>query len=128
MKHFARPIGHPAQGLANNDHSIANAFERENRKQVLEAIAHVGAFGGFHAVWNPVQAKEAHDMIDAERPAVPAVLPDGLGKQAVAIFHVAIRVWRRKAPVLAFGRESVGWRAHAAARNEEFAMGPKIGP
>ncbi len=127
MQHLARLIRHRAQVLADDDHPVAHALERENRKQRLEAIAHVGAFGGFHAIGNPVQAKEAHDMIDAQRSAMPAVLADGFGKQAVAVFHVAVRVGRRKAPVLALGREAVGRRAHPAAGHEEVAMRPKVG-
>ena len=90
MQHLARLVGHGAQILADDDHPIAHALQRENRKQRLKAIAHVGAFGGFHAIGNPVQAKEAHDMIDAQRSAVPAVLADGFGEQAVR----RLRSWR----------------------------------
>ncbi len=98
MQDLARLIGHRAQILADDDHPIAHALQRENRKQGLEAIAHIGAVGGIHAVGNPVEPKEAHHVIDAQRAAVPAVLADGLGEQAVAVFDRGARSWAAETP------------------------------
>ena len=90
------------------------------------ALAHVGALGGVHAVGNPEQAEEAHDVVDAQRAAVAAVLADRFGEQAVAVFAMARRVRRRKGPVLALRGEIVGRRTHAAARHVERPVRPQV--
>ena len=51
-----------------------------------------------HAVGNPVEAEEAHHVVDAQRAAVAAVLADGFGEQAVAVLAVALRSWAAGRP------------------------------
>ena len=76
---------HRAQILAHHHHPIAHALQRQNAHEILVALAHVGALGSVHAVGNPEQAEEAHHVIDAQRPAVPAVLANRFREQAVAV-------------------------------------------
>ncbi len=106
---------------------VAHAFERQHAHEILRGLSHVRALRGIAAVGNPVEPEEAHHVIDAERAAMPAILADRFGEQAVAILAMLLRVGRRKAPILALRREVVRRRAHAAAANEERPVRPEIG-
>ena len=96
------------------------------RTKSSSSFAHVGALGGVAVVRNPVEAEQAHHVIDAQRAAVAAVLADRFGEQAVAVLAVTLGIGRRKAPVLALGREIVGRRAHAASGHEEPPVRPQV--
>ena len=65
-------------------------------------------------------------MIDAQRPAVPAILADGFDEQPVTVLAVPQRVGRRKGPVLPPGRKIVGRRSHPAARHIEGPVRPQV--
>ena len=105
VQRFADFVGHRAQVLADDRDLLPHAFERQDAEQIPPAVAHVGAFRRVETVGNPVQAEEAHHVIDAQRASVPRVLADRFGKQPVAVFPVPLRVGRWKGPVLALGRE-----------------------
>ncbi len=89
---------HGAEVLAHYHHPIAHAFERQNADEILAAFANVGAFSRLHAVGNPEQAEEAHHVIDAQRSAVPAVLANRFGEQAVAVLAMAAASWAAETP------------------------------
>ena len=90
-------------------------------------IADVGAAGRLDTVGDPEQAKEAHDMIDAQGAGVPRVVTNGFGEQPVAVLAVAFGVGRREPPILPLGGEAVRGRSHAAAGHEERAVRPQVG-
>ena len=72
------------------------------------AFAHVGALGGVAVIRNPVQAEQPHHVVDAQRAAVPAVLADGFGEQAVAVFAVALAAGGGKPQSWPLGEKSSG--------------------
>ena len=109
------------------DHPVADALERQHAHEILGHLAHVCALRGIAAVGNPVEAEQAHHVIDAQRAAVAAIAADRFGEQPVAVFAMRLRIGRRKAPILALGREIVGRRAHAATANKERPMRPQVG-
>src|SRR5712692_559726 len=126
-KDFARSRLNRSQVLTHNDHLLPNALQRENAQEVLGAIAHVRAGGRIHTLRNPVQAKESHYVIDAQRTAVTAVLANGFNEELISGLPMLLRVGRWKSPVLPLGGKVIRGRAHAATGYTEFPMGPKIG-
>ncbi len=115
-----------AEILADDHHAIAVAFEGDDAKQVPPAFTHEGAFGGTGAGWDPVEAEEAHDVIDPEGAAVAAVVADGGGEELVTAGAVVIGVRRREGPVLALGGEIVRGRSDAATVGVKAGVGPEV--
>ena len=83
--------GDRAQIFADHEKLSAHAFERENPEQILGVVAHVGALRGRHSVRNPLQAEEAHHVIDAQRSAVARVLANRLREKLIAVGAVRRR-------------------------------------
>ena len=77
---------HRAEIFPHDDSLVAHAFERQNPHEIVGAIADVGAIGRVVAFGNPVEPEKPHDVIDAQRAAVPHRLADRFGIQPVTIF------------------------------------------
>src|SRR5712692_7214675 len=75
---------HRAQVFANHDHALADAFQGDNANQVVPVVAYVGAGGSIGLIGDPVQPEKPHDMIDAQRSTVPAILANGLDEEPVS--------------------------------------------
>ena len=127
VQRFAHERLDGPQVFADDDHLMAHAFERQDADQIFVVLADIGAGGGLGALRNPEEAEESHHVIDAQGAAVPAVLADGFGEQAVSVFAMLFRAGRRKAPILALRGEVVGRRSDAASGGEERALGPQVG-
>ena len=115
-----------AQILAHHNESVAMALQRQDSQQVLGVIANIGALRGGLAVRHPIQAEEAHHVIDAQGPAVARTLADRLREQPVTVGAMLLAIGRRETPVLAVGGEVVGGRADAAAGNIEGPVRPQV--
>ena len=90
--------GDRAQILADDDEPAALAFERQNAQQILRIVADISAVGGWHAVGDPAQAEESHDVIDAQRPAVPGLLADRFARTTHSRRRGALRDWEEETP------------------------------
>src|SRR5205085_2615445 len=116
-----------AEVLSNDQHFVADALKSQNADQLLGAIANVGAARRICAVGYPIQAEEAHHMIDPEGSSMAASFPNRFGKQAVPDRAVPFGMGRRKGPILAAGREVIGRGADAAAGNIVGTICPQVG-
>ena len=65
IESLAKVIGHSTQIFTYNDEISAFTFEGEDAEEILEIVPDIGTVASTHAVWNPVKAGEAHDMIEA---------------------------------------------------------------
>ncbi|MNI63034.1 hypothetical protein D3C73_1183780 [compost metagenome] len=75
-------------------------FQRQNRKQVVDRIMHVGAVIGGFAVGDPPQTQHRHYMVNTQRPAVLHIGTQQLDKRLVGARGDDMRIHRRQAPVL----------------------------
>jgi len=64
---FANFVFHRAEILAHDDRFVADAFEGEHAHEIVARSADVGAVPSRCGLGDPVEAEEAHDVIDAER-------------------------------------------------------------
>ena len=86
--------------------------------QLVGVIGEVGPVFGVEALWDGVEALQAHDMIDAH----VAGVAEGPGKHTpkvrIAILSCPLGVKRREAPVLTGFEEGVGGRTAAQPGHE----------
>ena len=123
----AEVIGNGAQVFADNHQATALALERQDAEEVLEIVADIGTIAGAHAVGNPVEAGEPHDMIEAYRTGRASRAAYRFDEIAVAGIGVALRMEGGEAPVLAIFVEVVRRRAYANLGGEEVLVGPVVG-
>src|SRR5436309_14777703 len=89
-----------AEILADNDYPVTDAFQCQDLHEIQRQLLDVGALGSIALFRDPVEPEEPHDVVDAQRASVAAVLANGFGKKAVAVGAVLFRIRRREAPVL----------------------------
>ena len=63
------PLGHGAEVLAHDDRAGPVRLERDQRVELLGPVRHVGAVPGVEALGDPVQALQAHDVVDPQEAA-----------------------------------------------------------
>ena len=118
FEHRAKSVGHGAEILADDGTPRALALQREHAEQIVQRIAHVGTLGGRCPVRNPEQARQAHDVIDAQRTGVPHVGMDQRAKCGVAVLGERVRQGWRQVPDLPHAREWIRRRANGNAARE----------
>ena len=91
------------------------------------AIIHVGARAGVHARRHPVQPRESHDVIDAQRARVHHVRAHHRNEFGVPRGGDMRGQRRRQAPVLAVQVEFVGRRADRGGLHVQVLVRPGIG-
>ncbi len=116
-----------AQVLSDHEAALAMAFKGHDAEQVVDAIAHVRALGRRHSVRHPVQARQPHHVVDAQRPGARHVRAQRGRERRVRAFAQALGGERRQAPILPAGIEVVGRGAHAHAERVEVLVGPRFG-
>src|ERR1044071_5852966 len=65
-----------AEILADNDYLVTDAFQCEALHEIQRQLLDVRARGGIALIRNPVEQEEPHDVVDAQRAAVAAILPN----------------------------------------------------
>ncbi len=117
-------LGDGAQVLADHHAVVALAFEGDDAEHLLDRVADVRAVGGLHPVGHPVEAREPHHMVDAQRARARHVGAQRGDEGRIGAFAQAVGRKRRQPPILPQRVELVGRRAHAHAER----VGPLVGP
>src|SRR6201999_1275688 len=91
------------------------AFERDDRKQVVCRIPHIGSAAWIMAFRNPIQTEESHHVIDTESTGVSQGRSDRLDEGFVLRAPQLPGCKRRQTPVLPLGVVLIGWRSHGCA-------------
>jgi len=69
---------------------------------------------------------QPHDVIDAEQTGVAHLEPEKLNQVPIMVRAHALRIQRRKTPVLAFCKERIGRGPCTHVERETFALAPNI--
>ena len=100
-----------AEILAHHKAAARAAFLGQHCEKIVERVVEVAAAVGLRAPRDPVEARERHHVVHAQRAAQRHVRAQELAERPVAArAQRARRIWRQ-APVLALGIELVGRRA-----------------
>src|SRR3982750_2267587 len=86
----------------------------------------VRALGRWKAARNTEQTEQRHHMVDADSAAVTEIVSEHFNEQLVAAGSQTHRVYRRQSPVLAFGREGIGWCATVRLHRQDVLKAPAI--
>src|SRR5205085_11634761 len=62
--------------LADDDYVVPDAFQSQDLHEIQRQLLDVGALGGIALIGDPVEPEEPHNVVDAQRAAVAAVLAD----------------------------------------------------
>ena len=100
LQPFAQAFGNGAEILADDEAAVALRFQSQDGEQIGKGVAHVAAVGGAAFRRDPKKPREAHDVIDAERPGVPHVGAQQRDEGGESPLAQGKRVRRREAPVL----------------------------
>ena len=78
-------------------------FEGEHGEQFVGRIGDVGALVETHAVWDPVQPGERHDVIHAEHASNLHLVAKRFGEVSVSLRTRCPRQQRAESPILSTG-------------------------
>ncbi len=127
IESLAEVIGHGAQVFADDDKAAALTFEGQDTQKIVEIITDIGTIASAHAVGNPVQTGEPHDMVETNCAGSAGSAANRFDEIAVAGIGVALWMKGGEAPVLAIFIEVIGRRSYADFGSEEVLVGPVIG-
>src|SRR5690606_15699601 len=68
---LAKPFGHRAEVLADDEAAVADALERDDPDELVERIPDVGAVRRRLAACDPVLPHQAHRVVDPKASGVP---------------------------------------------------------
>ena len=113
-----------AEILADHHAAVAHAFERDDPEQVVERIAHVRTVRRRATRRHPVQPREPHRVIDAQRARVAHVGAEHRDERRIGGRPQPLRVERRQAPVLPLQVIGVGRCADARGDDVQVLIRP----
>ena len=113
---FRTASGTVPEVLAHDDDPGPVRLERDHRVELVGPVRHVGAVPGVESLRDPVQALQAHDVIDPQVGGVTEGAPEHADEVAVPVLPHPLGVEGRKRPVLPAGKEEVGRRPAVHAR------------
>ncbi len=91
---------HRAEILADHHATVALAFQRQHRQQIVHRVFDIGAATGGFAIRDPPQPQQRHDVIDAQRAAAGHVGAQKIDERLIPARRHHVRIHRRQAPVL----------------------------
>jgi len=117
---------HRAEVLADHQAFAPAALGGQHGEQIVRRVVHVTALVCLGAARDPVQARERHDVVHAQRAAGGHVGAQQLDERAVAGSLQRARRVRRQAPVLSFRIELVGRRAAGGVERVGLLVRPHL--
>jgi hypothetical protein len=123
----AHLVRHRAQILADDHATVALALEAQDAEELVERITDIRARIGLRAGWNPVQAQQSHDVVDAQRAGGAHVPAQRRDERRVRGIAQALGDERRKPPVLTGRVVEVRRRADEGAGRVKRRVGPAFG-
>src|SRR6476620_7644451 len=105
---------------------MANAFKRENAKQVFPWILDISTGCWRQSSWDPKKSKKRHDMIESNGAAVLEITSQKFDEHAIA--GAAQRMWidRRQSPVLSLRCKCVRRASAVGAQRQDGLKYPRI--
>ncbi len=110
---FAETGRHRSEILADDERARLLGSLRERGQHGVQRIADIATAGRVEALRNPVETREPHDVIEADRAGRPHGRTDVTRESRLVALPQCRWLDRRQAPVLAPAVEKIGRRPHA---------------
>ena len=123
---LAKAVRHGAKVFADDRDARPRAFQGQLRHQVIHRRRDIRALAAARAVRHPEQPRQAHRVVDAQRPGMAHIGGEQLAEGRAARARLDERIGRRQGPDLAFAREQIRRSADGHAAREIAARRPDL--
>ena len=115
-----------AEVFTHQDGPVTLRLEAEDGEEFVGVVADVDTLTGGESFGNPIEAMEAHDVIEAEHAGDAEVVADDVDPVAIVVFAEPLGMEGGEAPILTAGEHGVGRGAAAGVEGVELGVEPDV--